>query len=43
MPIPESKPTENQREFMQRCIEKTIKEYDKDQAIAICYNKWTEK
>jgi hypothetical protein len=43
MPIPEPKATENQKEFMQRCVSVTIKEYDKEQAIAICYNKWINK
>ena len=43
MPIPKPTATETQKEYMQRCVKVTIKEYDKEQAIAICYNKWKNK
>ena len=43
MPIPEPKSGEEQREFMQRCIVQISSEYNKDQALAICYKKYREK
>tara|TARA_R100000541_G_scaffold551_1_gene3743 strand:+ start:780 stop:1217 length:438 start_codon:yes stop_codon:yes gene_type:complete len=37
MPIPKKKPNEKQSNFMIRCVPQLMKEYDKSQAIAICY------
>ncbi len=37
MPIPKKKQGEEQKDFMMRCIPQLMKEYDKSQAIAICY------
>ena len=42
MPIPTPKPNEKQSDFMTRCVASISKEYKKDQAIAICYQKWTD-
>lgn len=39
MPIPKPKPNEKQRDFMMKCIAQISKEYGKDQAVAICYQK----
>ncbi len=37
MPIPKKKEGEKQSDFMIRCVPQLMKEYDKSQAIAICY------
>jgi hypothetical protein len=43
MPIPNPKSKENQKDFMIRCVPQMMKEYKKDQAIAICYKKYKDK
>jgi|TARA_B110000908_G_scaffold40394_1_gene49076 hypothetical protein len=43
MPIPKKKPNEKQSDFMIRCVPQLMKEYDKSQAIAICYKSYKEK
>tara|TARA_Y100000401_G_C8326015_1_gene228338 strand:+ start:2366 stop:2506 length:141 start_codon:yes stop_codon:yes gene_type:complete len=46
MPLPKPKANEDQKTFMNRCVNDTIvkKEFkDQDQAIAICYNQWRKK
>ena len=42
MPIPKPKANEKQSDFMMRCVAEISNEYNKEQAVAICYNKWTE-
>jgi hypothetical protein len=42
MPIPRPKSGEKQRDFIQRCIIQITNEYDKDQALAICYKQYRE-
>jgi len=43
MPIPNPKSKESQKDFMIRCVPQMMKEYKKDQAIAICYKKYKDK
>ena len=43
MPIPNPKKNETQKDFMIRCIPQMMKEYKKDQAIAICYKSFKDK
>ena len=43
MPIPKPKPSEKQSDFMQRCIPIARKEFNQQQAIAVCYNQWKNK
>ena len=38
MPIPKKKDGEKQTDFMIRCVPIMMKEYDKSQAIAICFD-----
>jgi len=42
MPIPKPKANEKQSDFIVRCVAEISKEYNKDQAIAICYQKWKD-
>jgi hypothetical protein len=42
MPIPEPKSGEKQSEFIQRCVVQIGAEYDRRQALAICYKKYRE-
>ena len=43
MPIPKPNKNEKQKDFMVRCIPQLMWEYKKDQAIAICYQKFKDK
>jgi hypothetical protein len=43
MPIPKPNKNEKQKDFMMRCIPEMMKEATKDQAIAICYQKFKDK
>lgn len=43
MPIPKPNQSENESNFMARCIPAIIDEYGKEQAAAICIKKWKEK
>ena len=43
MPIPKPKPSENEDEFITRCITQLIGEYGEDQAYAICITQWEKK
>lgn len=43
MPLPKPNAGEKQKDFMGRCLEVAITEFDKDQAIAVCYNQWKDK
>jgi hypothetical protein len=46
MPIPEPKPTEDQQEFVQRCMADDVmnKEFpDPKQRLSVCYAQWTKK
>ena len=43
MPIPKPNKNEKQKDFMIRCIPQLMGEYKKDQAIAICYQKFKDK
>jgi len=38
MPIPKKKQGEKQKDFMIRCVPQLMQEYEKSQAIAICYD-----
>lgn len=42
MPIPKPRPDENESEFVGRCVSEISNEYDKDQAVAICFNTYRE-
>ena len=42
MPIPKPKANEKQSDFMTRCVAEISKEHKKDQAVAICYQKWKD-
>jgi len=46
MPLPKPKETENQEQFMRRCVasETMNKEYpDIQQRVAVCYTQWRDK
>ena len=43
MPIPKPRSKEKQVDFMIRCVPQMMKEYNKDQAIAICYKSFKDK
>jgi len=46
MPIPTPKPTENQKDFIKRCMMDStmISEFPKtDQRFAVCQTQWEEK
>lgn len=46
MPIPNPKPTEDQQEFMQRCMADEVmnKEFsDAKQRLSVCYAQWQKK
>lgn len=43
MPIPNIKEGEQEKDFISRCVKSIIDEYDRDQAVAICYSKIREK
>lgn len=43
MPIPKPKANEKQSDFMMRCVAQISNEYNKEQAVAICYNKYKNK
>ena len=43
MPIPKPKAKETQKDFMIRCVPQLMKEYKKDQAIAISYKSFKDK
>ena len=43
MPIPKPKSGEEQSQFMLRCVPILMKEYKKEQAIAICYNSFNQE
>lgn len=43
MPIPKPKANEKQSDFMMRCVSEISKEYNKEQAVAICYNEYKNK
>ena len=43
MPIPEPKGSENQQEFISRCMSDLSEEFpDQEQRLAVCYAKWRE-
>ena len=42
MPIPKPEKREDQKKFMRRCVSIMIKEYDRDQALAICYKSYRD-
>lgn len=43
MPIPKPKPSENETEFVNRCMSEIGNEYDQEQALAICFNTYREE
>jgi hypothetical protein len=43
MPIPKPSKNQSQKDFMIRCVPQMMKEYKKDQAIAICYKSYKDK
>ena len=43
MPIPKPRKNEKQEDFMIRCVPQMMKEYKKDQAIAVCYKNFKDK
>jgi len=43
MPIPKPKPAEKQSDYMIRCVPMLTPYLKKDQAIAICYNRFRKK
>lgn len=43
MPIPKPRSNEKQSDFMSRCVPQMMKEYNKDQAIAVCYDAYRTK
>lgn len=44
MPIPKPKSSENEKDFIQRCISEIYNEYDAEgQAYAVCKSSWTDK
>lgn len=46
MPLPSPKKTENQEQFIQRCMsdDKMVIEYKrKDQRLAVCYIQWRDR
>lgn len=42
MPIPTPKGSEQESDFVSRCIEAIYDEYGQEQSSAICYNQWRE-
>ena len=42
MPIPKPNSKEKQKDFMIRCVPQMMKEYKKDQAIAICIKEYSK-
>ena len=42
MPIPKPKANEKQSDFIVRCVAEISKEYNKDQAVAICYKTYKD-
>ena len=38
MPIPNRRAGEKQDDFIGRCVSEIIDEYDREQAVAICYS-----
>ena len=42
MPIPKVNSGEKQSEFIGRCMSAIGDEYDRDQALGICYSTWRE-
>ena len=43
MPIPRPKSGEQEKSFISRCVKSIIDEYDRDQALGICYSQMREK
>ena len=43
MPIPKPVPNEKQKDFIMRCVASIGNEYNKDQAVAICYKQFKNK
>lgn len=44
MPLPKPNQSENQQEFISRCMTDLKGEFpDKDQRLVICYAQWSEK
>jgi hypothetical protein len=43
MPIPKPKANEKQKDFMLRCVATMRKEYDRKQAVAICYQTYKDR
>ena len=43
MPIPKPKAREKQKDFMIRCVAEMTKEYNREQAVAICYQTYKDK
>jgi len=43
MPIPKRKEGEVERDFISRCVRSIIDEYDRDQALGICYSQLRKK
>jgi hypothetical protein len=46
MPIPEPRPSEDQQDFVQRCMADDVmnKEFaDPKQRLSVCYAQWTKK
>ena len=43
MPIPKPTPSENETEFVNRCMSEIGNEYDQQQALAICFNTYREE
>jgi hypothetical protein len=42
MPIPKPTGTENEQEYVSRCIHEIGNEYDQKQALAICYSTYQQ-
>lgn len=43
MPLPRPRNGESESEFISRCISSISNEYQKKQAIAICYSQWDNR
>lgn len=42
-PVPSPSGDEDENAFISRCMSEIGGEYDQEQALAICYSKWSEK
>jgi len=43
MPVPKPTPSENETEFVNRCMHEIGNEYDQQQALAICFNTYRQE